>query len=261
MENNLRFKEIEKIREIIEKAIISIISEEVIKKIDKHLKTILVVVDYQEDLKATFEIIDKLEREGFKISILLEEDSKYKALENENINILIEKNINIKKIITKYNIIVLPQLSISNTAKVANCIGDNLLTKALMIGITSKKNILVGVEGCCPYYYKENDNIGNKTLEVVPYKNKMSDNIGVLKSFGVKFTTLEKLISNLKKMISNKKAKPNGVKEIYTKKTITSKDIKILKKNSELYIDKYATVTAIGKEIANRNNITILKKL
>ncbi|MDW7669725.1 MAG: flavoprotein, partial [Bacillota bacterium] len=192
-----------KIKSMIYNTFIEVISDLVVDEIEKRIKfnnnKILVVFSggiygFKDSIKSIKAIIE----DGYDVKVVLSESAD-NVLGASNIKKILNieeiyvdgKNKDITKFIDKSHILVLPSLTINSAAKIANCISDNYLTRAVSKFILTDKKIYASRNSCCPrneerLYYSMNPNNSF-------YERKMIENMETIEKYGIKFTEAKEL--------------------------------------------------------------------
>lgn len=186
-----------------------------------------------------------------------------------------------RKLVDENNFVLIPSLSINTTAKVVNCISDNLLTRIISRSMIVGKPIIASIDGCCP----DNEQRASMGFHVTEaYKVKLRSNLEDLRSFGVILTTSKNLAHKANKVFYSKYSFSNDHKT-ETKKTpektakniacdlkpqtegqtvkldkniISKSDIVINQRYKTIIVKKGTLVTALAKDEAYKRGITIV---
>lgn len=269
------------IQEIINSVMMEHIVNRVKDKITLHNQEALVVFSGS---KINFEIamnqLEKLEKDGMKLSIYLTENAE-NVLDIKTIH----QKLNPKQIYTKYQLpeeverfdnVILATTTINTASKISNCILDTPATKIVLTAMMKGKNVIIAVDGCCPDN-KERLKKGYQMTEALQEQLRL--NMKKMAKFGGYLTTLDNLHATVVKRVDKYKNKENLlskeeptkeksiIKEepsniIYYKelKVIGNSEIQTLQNGDTLIISKKALVTSLAEERSIQKNIKLIRK-
>ncbi|SCI25179.1 MULTISPECIES: flavoprotein [unclassified Romboutsia] len=276
---------------IIIESIIDIIVDKVIEKIiDKSKRGILLFTGATIGYNEAIESISKLKMEGWEFDVVMSK-SATEVLSEEDIkkSIDVEKIINdnkydIKELLQRNSIVIVPTLTINSAAKIANCISDtlvtNIISKALMLG----KPVVASINGCCPENEERKIIYGDNLSDL--YKKKLSENLEALRNYNIRLSSSENLYNNVNKMllksfnlyktnknnalnktnISNATSKyiPKSKEKLcfakLDKKVLSRKDIWDNKKFNTIFINQNTLITDLARDEAEKLNIKLLRE-
>nr|WP_321456943.1 hypothetical protein [uncultured Cohaesibacter sp.] len=92
--------------------------------------------------------------------------------------------------LSRNTLLILPNLSQTSAAKVANGIADDVPSRAMVAALEAGKKIVVGKNGCCPAC---RDRDGSVFLANDAYRSMMISNLEKLDAFGVQLSLAPKL--------------------------------------------------------------------
>ncbi len=269
--------------------IVEYMADEVIRRYVAQCKKALVL--YSGALLGFQDALDglkSLKEQGWKLTIAMSQ-SAAEIITRERIEeelkpeaIVTEGNpVDYRKLVDENNFVLIPSLSINTTAKVVNCISDNLLTRIISRSMIVGKPIIASIDGCCP----DNEQRASMGFHVTEaYKAKLRSNLETLRSFGVILTTSKNLAHKANKVFYSKysfsndhkdevkKAPKQTAKEIVydakpqaegqtiklDKNIISKSDIVINQRYKIITVKKNALVTALAKDEAYKRGITIM---
>lgn len=269
--------------------IVEYMADEIIRRYVAQCKKALVLysgalLGFQDAMEG----LKSLKEQGWKLTIAMSQ-SAAEIITRERIEeelkpeaIVTEGNpVDYRKLVDESNFVLIPSLSINTTAKVVNCISDNLLTRIISRSMIVGKPIIASIDGCCP----DNEQRANMGFHVTEaYKAKLRSNLEDLRSFGVILTTSKNLAHKANKVFYSKYSFSNDHKDegrkvskpaaknmacdakpqmegqaIKLDKNIISKsDIVINQRYKVITVKKNALVTALAKDEAYKRGITIL---
>ena len=259
------------IRESIQKVFIDYIVDIVIEKLNNYNKKALVIFTGSTlGLEQSLKNIMKLKEDKWDIDIIFSKSA------SEILNVeLIKELLNIDKIYTDENItktyelvdnnnlILVTQLSVNTSSKIVNCINDNMATNSISYALSKGKNVVASIDGCCPDNEQRNKlNLNNFSIY---QKEKLRENLEILKKYNIILSKSENIISEINKIASsnfNNQTKDSISKknEIYINKKIINRiDIYNNKEFKVIKINKNSVITDLANEEATSLKIKIVK--
>lgn len=275
-----------------EEAFISVVSDYVVQEVVKRYlarskKALVLFSGALIGIQEVYENLNQLKADGWSLTVAMSQSAKEIISEQtikEKIGpdaIYAEGNpVDYRKLVDECNYIIIPTLTINTTAKVANAINDNLLTRIIYRAMSVGKPIVAAIDGCCP----DNEvraKMGFKANDA--YKAKLRSNLEALQSYGIVLTSAKNLFnkvnkvlagsfkfSNVRKAEPEKKAeacscqvaaKPNKGGTVRLDKNVISRnDILLNRQYKTIIVGKRANVTALAQDEAFRYGITIVKE-
>lgn len=271
--------------------IVEYMADEIIRRYVVQCKKALVLysgalLGFQDAIEA----LKSLKEQGWKLTVamsqsaaeIITKDRIEKELAPEAI-VTEGSPVDYRKLVDENNFVLIPSLSINTTAKVVNCISDNLLTRIISRSMIVGKPIIASIDGCCP----DNEQRASMGFHVTEaYKVKLRSNLEDLRSFGVILTTSKNLAHKANKVFDSKysfsndykteikKAPEQATKNIacdcsvktqtenqmvkLDKNIISKSDIVINQRYKTIIVKKGALVTALAKDEAYKRGITII---
>jgi flavoprotein len=264
----------EDFEDIIVNVMIDYIVEKVIDKIMDYNKTALVLftgasIGFSQSIKA----LRTLKGEGWKFKVIITkgaENALGKSLLQDLLSIddviTDDTDANVNKLINDYKFIIIPSLTINTASKIVNCISDNLVTNIISHSMIVGKSIIASTNACCPDNVERNK-MGFNATE--PYKDKLRNNLDLLRSYGIDTTVSENLADKVNQVLK----RSYGIKKIDTDKPIKNYsaikvDEKVISRScilnnsnfSIIKVDKNAVVTDLAAEEAAKLNIKLIKE-
>lgn len=273
-----------------EEAFISVVSDYVIQEVVKRYlaqskKALVLFSGALIGIQEAYDNLNQLKEDGWSLTVAMSQSAK-EIISEETIRekigpdaIYAEGNpVDYRKLVEECNYVIIPCLTINTTAKVANGISDNLLTRIISRSMIVGKPIVASIDGCCP------DNavrakMGFKVTEA--YKVRLRKNLEALQDYGIVLTSSKNLARKVNKVLSgsfsfsnshkqeaapkDKKvqvtAKPQGGSSIRLDKHIISRnDIILNRQYKTIIVGKKANVTALAEDEAYRYGIQIVKE-
>lgn len=271
-----------------EEAFISVVSdyvvEEVVKRYMARCKKALVLFSGALiGISESFEALSQLKEEGWSFTVAMSQSAK-EIIPEQTIKdkigpdaIYAEGNpVDYRKLVEECNYVIIPALTINTTAKVANGISDNLLTRIISRSMIVGKPVVAAIDGCCP----DNAVRAKMGFQVTAaYKAKLRSNLEALQSYGIVLTSSKNLAHKVKKALSNSfsfsnshrkelqdkpqkaEAAPQAGGSLRLDKNVISRnDILFHRQYKTIVVGKKANVTALAMDEAYRHGITIVKK-
>ena len=273
-----------------EEAFISVVSDYVVQEVVKRYlarskKALVLFSGALIGIEEAYENLNQLKSEGWSLTVAMSQSAKEIISEKtikEKIGpdaIYAEGNpVDYRKLVEESNYIIIPCLTINTTAKVANGISDNLLTRIISRSMIVGKPIVASIDGCCP------DNavrakMGFKVTEA--YKVRLRNNLEALRDYGIVLTSSKNLAHKVNKVLSGsfsfsnshktkaaikddpKKpaAKPIAGGSIRLDKNVISRnDIILNRQYKTIIVSKRTNVTALAQDEAYRYGIKIVKE-
>ncbi len=266
----------ENLKTIISEVLISYITERVLERIAMYNKKALIVFTGSlMNFDEAMENLKRLRDDGFSFEVVLSESAK-SILDLDKINNLLQP-IEIysnetyipEQLANKFETIIVPTMTINTASKIANCMLDTPASRVILTAMMRGKNVIVGVDGCCPDN-KERVAKGYKMTDML--KAQLRENMKKMASYGAYLTTLENLYDNTKKKVLGQgpKGEPSMEKKVITsensgsvvlsKKVIGNADILLNAKCKIIKINKNAIVTKLAEETAQINKIQLIRE-
>jgi len=255
--------EIIKIKEIVREVTVSVFADLIFEKLNQELKLrkrkLLVIFSggaygFKDSIASIKALID----EGYKTNVVLSKSAD-KVLGRDLIKnmldfdkVYVDGDENIDKFVEESDILILPSLTVNSAAKIACCISDNYLTRAVNNFILMDKIIYASTNSCCP---KDDERVFTSMNPSNSfYEKKMIENMETVKSFGVSFSYAKDIYNKIANMKNINTLE--GAKCYYSdKKIITKSDVVMLIENSILKVQKNSIFTALAKEELVKNKI------
>ncbi len=275
---------------IIESIIDTIVDKVIEKIIEKSKRGILLFTGATIGYNEAIESISKLKMEGWEFDVVMSK-SATEVLSEEDIkkSIDVEKIINdnkydIKELLQRNSIVIVPTLTINSAAKIANCISDTLVTNIISKALMLRKPVVASINGCCPENEERKIIYGDNLSDL--YKKKLSENLEALRNYNIRLSSSENLYNNVNKMllksfnlyrpdksntlnktnISNEinKCTPKSEEKLYfakiNKKVLSRKDIWDNKKFNTIFINQNTLITDLARDEAEKLNIKLLRE-
>lgn len=269
--------------------IVEYMADEIIRRyVDLSKKALVLYSGALLGFEDALEGLKSLKEQGWKLTVAMSQSAS-EIITKERIEkelkpeaIVTQSNpVDYRKLVDENNFVLIPSLSINTTAKVVNCISDNLLTRIISRSMIVGKPIIASIDGCCP----DNEQRASMGFHVTEaYKAKLRSNLEDLRSFGVILTTSKNLAHKANKVFYSKysfsndhkdeakKASEPVIKNIardmkpqtegqamkLDKNIISKSDIVINQNYKTVIVKKNALVTALAKDEAYKRGITIL---
>lgn len=275
-----------------EEAFISVVSDYVVQEVVKRYlaqskKALVLFTGALIGIQEAYDNLNQLKADGWSLTVAMSQSAKEIISEKtikEKIGpdaIYAEGNpVDYRKLVDECNYVIIPTLTINTTAKVANAINDNLLTRIIYRAMSVGKPIVAAIDGCCP----DNEvraKMGFKANDA--YKAKLRSNLEALQSYGIVLTSAKNIFkrvnkvlagsfkfSNVRKDEPEKKAetcscsvtaKPQVGGVVHLNKNVISRnDILLNRQYKTIIVGKKANVTALAVDEAYRYGITIVKE-
>lgn len=259
---------------IIESVVIDYIVEKVIGKILDFNKSALVLftgasIGFSQSIKA----LRTLKGEGWKLKVVMTKGAEHALGKTLITDLLSIEDIitddspsNVNELMNSYNFIIIPSLTMNTAAKIVNCISDNLVTNIISHSMILGKPIVASINACCPDNVERNA-MGFHATE--PYRNKLRNNLDLLKSYGIDTTISENLSDKVNRVLekSCEIKKPDTGEHIKNHSAIKV-DGKVISRScilnnsnfSVIKVDKNAVVTDLAAEEATKLNIKLIKE-
>lgn len=275
-----------------EEAFISVVSDYVVQEVVKRYlarskKALVLFSGALIGIQEVYENLNQLKADGWSLTVAMSQSAKEIISEQtikEKIGpdaIYAEGNpVDYRKLVDECNYIIIPTLTINTTAKVANAINDNLLTRIIYRAMSVGKPIVAAIDGCCP----DNEvraKMGFKANDA--YKAKLRSNLEALQSYGIVLTSAKNLFNKVNKVLAGsfkfsnvRKAEPEKKAEACScqsagkakksgtvrldKNVISRNDILLNRQYKTIIVGKRANVTALAQDEAFRYGITIVKE-
>jgi hypothetical protein len=273
-----------------EEAFISVVSDYVVQEVVRRYlaqskKALVLFSGALIGIQEAYDNLNQMKADGWSLTVAMSQSAK-EIISEQTIKdkigpdaIYVEGSpVDYRKLVEECNYVVIPALTINTTAKVANGISDNLLTRIISRAMMVGKPIVAAIDGCCP------DNavrakMGFKVTEA--YKVRLRQNLEALRDYGIVLTSAKNLARKTNKVLSgsfgfsgSKKAeaapkdkKPTAVaapscgNSIRLDKHIISRnDIILNRQYKTIIVDKKANVTALAVDEAYRYGIKIVKE-
>ena len=273
-----------------EEAFISVVSDYVVQEVVKRYlaqskKALVLFSGALIGIQEAYDNLLQLKNDGWSLTVAMSESAK-EIISEETIRekigpdaIYVEGNpVDYRKLVAECNYVIIPTLTINTTAKVANAINDNLLTRIIYRSMSVGKPIVAAIDGCCP----DNEvraKMGFKANEA--YKAKLRSNLEALQSYGIVLTSAKNLFNKVNKVLAGSfsfsnvrkteekapaktcctgSAKPSGKSVKLDKNVISRKDILQNRQYKTIVVRKSANVTALAQDEAIRYGIKIVKE-
>ncbi len=254
--------EINKIKNFVVEIIVNIIADLIVEKIRQESKIrekrLLVIFSggsygFSESIASIKALID----EGYKTNIVLSERADQvlgRKLVKQLLGVdrvYVDGDENIDQLLDEGDILILPSLTINSAAKIACCISDNYLTRAVNKFLLSDKAVYAATNCCCP---KDDERV---LYSMNPrnhfYEKKMIDNMEILKSYGIRFSHSKDIYNQ----ISNIHLEDDTKTYYSDKKILTNSDVVMLIEGSVLKVQKGCILTSLAQEQLVKNRIKI----
>lgn len=172
----------------------------------------------------------------------------------------------VKGLADSCNFIVIPSMTVNTASKIANCISDNLITNIVSSSMKAGKTVIASVNACCPDN-PERNSAGFHVSEA--YKDRMRNNLEILKSYGIHLTTSENLADKANSILlksyginlRDTNSGSSAQRAIRLKEKIISRSC--ILSNSGFSVIKVGTdaiVTDLARDEAAKLNIKIMKE-
>ncbi|MDO4554269.1 MAG: flavoprotein [Lachnospiraceae bacterium] len=273
-----------------EEAFISVVSDYVIQEVVKRYmaqskKALVLFSGALIGIQEAYDNLNQLKSEGWSLTVAMSQSAK-EIISEKTIQEKIGPDaiyaegspVDYRKLVEECNYIIIPCLTINTTAKVANGISDNLLTRIISRSMIVGKPIVAAIDGCCP------DNavrakMGFKVTEA--YKVRLRSNLEALQDYGIVLTSSKNIANKVNKVLSGsfrfsnshkteavsednkKKAKAvssSGGTLRLDKNIISRNDIILNRQYKTIVVNKRANVTALAQDEAYRLGVTIVKE-
>lgn len=275
-----------------EEAFISVVSDYVVQEVVKRYlarskKALVLFSGALIGIQEAYDNLNQLKEDGWSITVAMSQSAK-EIISEETIKEKIGPDaiyaegspVDYRKLVDECNYVIIPTLTINTTAKVANAINDNLLTRIIYRAMSVGKPIVAAIDGCCP----DNEvraKMGFKANDA--YKAKLRSNLEALQSYGIVLTSAKNLFHKVNKVLAGsfkfsnvRKAEPEKKTETCScsttekpkaggsvrldKNVISRNDILLNRQYKTIIVGKRANVTALATDEAYRYGITIVKE-
>lgn len=262
------------IKEIIEKTLIEYIAEEVKNRfISKNKKAIVIFTGASIGFTESIKSLRLLIEDGWKLEVVLSKGAE-RALTVDLIKDLLfieevftdDNIIDVEKILSENNFILIPSLTIKTASKIANCISDNLPTNLISRFITTGRPVIAAINGCCPDN-EERINMGFTPTE--SYKAKLRQNMETMRSYGIDLTLSENLYRKTNKIFLRTLgiSETKEIKESFGNNKSIDIQSRVITRSTILDYSIYdvlnlrddSIITDLAKEEANKRNINLIK--
>ncbi|MCI5595155.1 MAG: flavoprotein [Lachnospiraceae bacterium] len=273
-----------------EEAFISVVSDYVVQEVvkrylDRSKKALVLFSGALIGIQEAYDCLNQLKSEGWSLTVAMSQSAKEIISENtirEKIGpdaIYAEGSpVDYRKLVEECNYVIIPCLTINTTAKVANGISDNLLTRIISRSMIVGKPIVAAIDGCCP------DNavrakMGFHVTEA--YKVRLRKNLEALRDYGIVLTSSKNLAQKVNQVLSGSfsfsnthmtkteakddqkkvKAQPlvGGTVRL-DKNVISRNDILLNRQYKTIIVGKRSNVTALAQDEAYKYGIQIVKE-
>lgn len=273
-----------------EEAFISVVSDYVVQEVvkrylDRSKKALVLFSGALIGIQEAYDCLNQLKTEGWSLTVAMSQSAKEIISENtirEKIGpdaIYAEGNpVDYRKLVEECNYVIIPCLTINTTAKVANGISDNLLTRIISRSMIVGKPIVAAIDGCCP------DNavrakMGFHVTEA--YKVRLRKNLEALRDYGIVLTSSKNLAQKVNQVLSGSfsfsnthmtkteakddqkkvKAQPLAGGTVRLDKNVISRnDILLNRQYKTIIVGKRSNVTALAQDEAYKYGIQIVKE-
>lgn len=273
-----------------EEAFISVVSDYVVQEVvkrylDRSKKALVLFSGALIGIQEAYDCLNQLKSEGWSLTVAMSQSAKEIISENtirEKIGpdaIYAEGNpVDYRKLVEECNYVIIPCLTINTTAKVANGISDNLLTRIISRSMIVGKPIVAAIDGCCP------DNavrakMGFHVTEA--YKVRLRKNLEALRDYGIVLTSSKNLAQKVNQVLSGSfsfsnthmtkteakddqkkvKAQPLAGGTVRLDKNVISRnDILLNRQYKTIIVGKRSHVTALAQDEAYKYGIQIVKE-
>jgi len=247
-----------RVENIIRETIIEILSSEIAKEIIKRMtikQKILVIygpgqLGFDDGVKA----LKHLKTEGYEIDIVLPMYAK-QYFNKEQLGYISELGTlrqESQALINKSDVLILPNVDVSDVSKIANCIGDNFLTRAASYFIQTSKRVIASTNNCCPKDQERLDLQASVMNE--SYARQMTKHMEMMASYGITFSYSKNLHRKVIKSRSNQ-----DVKRYYSdKRFLTHADLTSYPDGSRLEVENFCKLTDIAKETLNKKKMSLI---
>lgn len=273
-----------------EEAFISVVSDYVVQEVvkrylDRSKKALVLFSGALIGIQEAYDCLNQLKSEGWSLTVAMSQSAKEIISENtirEKIGpdaIYAEGSpVDYRKLVEECNYVVIPCLTINTTAKVANGISDNLLTRIISRSMIVGKPIVAAIDGCCP------DNavrakMGFHVTEA--YKVRLRKNLEALRDYGIVLTSSKNLAQKVNQVLSGSfsfsnthmtkteakddqkkvKAQPLAGGTVRLDKNVISRnDILLNRQYKTIIVGKRSNVTALAQDEAYKYGIQIVKE-
>lgn len=273
-----------------EEAFISVVSDYVVQEVvkrylDRSKKALVLFSGALIGIQEAYDCLNQLKSEGWSLTVAMSQSAKEIISENtirEKIGpdaIYAEGNpVDYRKLVEECNYVIIPCLTINTTAKVANGISDNLLTRIISRSMIVGKPIVAAIDGCCP------DNavrakMGFHVTEA--YKVRLRKNLEALRDYGIVLTSSKNLAQKVNQVLSGSfsfsnthmtkteakddqkkvKAQPLAGGTVRLDKNVISRnDILLNRQYKTIIVGKRSNVTALAQDEAYKYGIQIVKE-
>lgn len=273
-----------------EEAFISVVSDYVVQEVvkrylDRSKKALVLFSGALIGIQEAYDCLNQLKSEGWSLTVAMSQSAKEIISENiirEKIGpdaIYAEGSpVDYRKLVEECNYVIIPCLTINTTAKVANGISDNLLTRIISRSMIVGKPIVAAIDGCCP------DNavrakMGFHVTEA--YKVRLRKNLEALRDYGIVLTSSKNLAQKVNQVLSGSfsfsnthmtkteakddqkkvKAQPLAGGTVRLDKNVISRnDILLNRQYKTIIVGKRSNVTALAQDEAYKYGIQIVKE-
>ena len=273
-----------------EEAFISVVSDYVVQEVVKRYldlskKALVLFSGALIGIQEAYDCLNQLKSEGWSLTVAMSQSAKEIISENtirEKIGpdaIYAEGSpVDYRKLVEECNYVIIPCLTINTTAKVANGISDNLLTRIISRSMIVGKPIVAAIDGCCP------DNavrakMGFHVTEA--YKVRLRKNLEALRDYGIVLTSSKNLAQKVNQVLSGSfsfsnthmtkteakddqkkvKAQPLAGGTVRLDKNVISRnDILLNRQYKTIIVGKRSNVTALAQDEAYKYGIQIVKE-
>lgn len=262
------------LKEIVEKTIIDVIVEEIVREVLERLKklpkrALVIFTGGTIGFHESIEQLKKLQEDGWKFKILLSKSAENIYTKELIKNLLgleaieIDGEMDAKEIkdyCSDIDKVILPVLTMNTAAKISLGIADNLVTN--IVARSLMKNIpIVAVENACDPLEEERILIGMGKGPTA-YVNMMKNHLNKLDSYGIKLIHANKLydvaVENIKQGI-HEKDNPVKKKIVYDKKVLTRGDIvSAFHIKKDLILGSNTIITEAAKDIAKALGVKMI---
>ena len=260
--------------------------QEVVKRyLDLSKKALVLFSGALIGIQEAYDCLNQLKSEGWSLTVAMSQSAKEIISENtirEKIGpdaIYAEGSpVDYRKLVEECNYVIIPCLTINTTAKVANGISDNLLTRIISRSMIVGKPIVAAIDGCCP------DNavrakMGFHVTEA--YKVRLRKNLEALRDYGIVLTSSKNLAQKVNQVLSGSfsfsnthmtkteakddqkkvKAQPLAGGTVRLDKNVISRnDILLNRQYKTIIVGKRSNVTALAQDEAYKYGIQIVKE-
>lgn len=181
-----------------EELFIQILAERVVQKlVERQKKALVVYTGSNLGAGQALDAMSRLRREGFRFQVLLSRGAS-RVLSQSDIRIALEPEElwvdcpgeTPEALSARYDTILVPALTVNTAAHVASCMADSPSAAVILDGLMRGKNVVCAVDGCCP---DNEERAARGFCMAEPLKQKLRDNMEILRSFGARLTTADHL--------------------------------------------------------------------